>query len=207
MDIDGATSIDQQFLEGDFQGAISTCETYEIENCGIENDETNLNYTKQLILYMIVDEMDNARHLWRRIGDNIKTQAPQIGTVWEIGKLLWQRTNVPGAFQLLNGDFHPSIQQYISKLIEQLRERQVELFGRAYKCINLSTISLAIGLNETLALQECLKNGWAYDESTKSFTLPTPLPVKSDINGLGEIAKLMDHVAFLERNSVTKAIS
>jgi hypothetical protein len=59
---------------------------------------------------------DNARFLWKRIpASTKKTFSKELGEVWNVGKLMWQR-DVTAVYKLLSGDWSNDLQQVVISL-------------------------------------------------------------------------------------------
>ena len=48
-------------------------------------------YAEFLALYLLTNDLANAKFLWKRIPDEAKTESDELKAVWEVGKAAWQR--------------------------------------------------------------------------------------------------------------------
>ncbi|XP_048050006.1 COP9 signalosome complex subunit 8 isoform X2 [Megalobrama amblycephala] len=54
-------------------------------------------YSQLLVLYLMHNDMNNARYLWKRIPQAIKTANPELAAIWAVGQRIWQR-DFPGIY-------------------------------------------------------------------------------------------------------------
>ena len=60
----------------------------------------NIPYTKPSLLTF----RNNAKFLWKRIPQPIKTANPELGLIWAVGQCMWQR-NFPATYASLNKEW------------------------------------------------------------------------------------------------------
>ncbi|EMP26998.1 COP9 signalosome complex subunit 8, partial [Chelonia mydas] len=54
-------------------------------------------YGQLLALYLLHNDMNNARYLWKRIPPAIKSANSELGGIWSVGQRIWQR-DFPGIY-------------------------------------------------------------------------------------------------------------
>ena len=74
---------------GDYQALLKACEEHELDVCS--SDQPNQLYGVHLMAYLLADDLNNARHCWRRIPTAVKEGAPELLSIWAIGQSLWKR--------------------------------------------------------------------------------------------------------------------
>jgi hypothetical protein len=74
---------------GDYHALVKACEEYELDACNL--DEPTHLYGMHLMAYLLADDLNNARHCWRRIPSTTKTSTPELVSIWSIGQSLWKR--------------------------------------------------------------------------------------------------------------------
>ncbi|XP_065107612.1 COP9 signalosome complex subunit 8 isoform X2 [Paramisgurnus dabryanus] len=57
-------------------------------------------YSQLLVLYLLHSDMNNARYLWKRIPQAIKTANPELAAIWAVGQRIWQR-DFPGIYNAI----------------------------------------------------------------------------------------------------------
>mmetsp|Transcript_33603 Transcript_33603/g.68699 ORF Transcript_33603/g.68699 Transcript_33603/m.68699 type:complete len:205 (-) Transcript_33603:192-806(-) len=197
-------TVDSALAADDFVTAIRACEDLETGMAG-DDVTTTITYMQQLFLYIIVDDLENARHLWRRIPESLKTANPELEACWTVGKCIWQNTNVPGAFVALQAGWSAPVSSIAAKAAATIRTRQLDLLSKAYTKISLVSGALALGLDEAEALRVFNKAGWMHQPETGLLDVVAPPPMPQRFDGLDQLAYLTDQVTFLETRSVTKA--
>ncbi|KAJ8252820.1 hypothetical protein GJAV_G00205970 [Gymnothorax javanicus] len=67
---------------------LEQCEAQELEAPG--GIATPQVYAQLLALYLLHNDMNNARYLWKRIPQAIKTANPELAAIWAVGQRIWQ---------------------------------------------------------------------------------------------------------------------
>ena len=81
-----SVSLDYPFKEA--QNRLSSIEDQELDSpLGILTAEL---YTEFLGLYLLTNDLCNAKLLWKRIPADIKTSNEELQAVWEVGKAMWR---------------------------------------------------------------------------------------------------------------------
>ncbi|XP_071400342.1 E3 ubiquitin-protein ligase TRIM63 isoform X1 [Centroberyx affinis] len=82
-------------MEENYDRLLEQCETQELEAPG--GIATPQVYAQLLALYLLHNDMNNARYLWKRIPQAIKAANPELTAVWAVGQRIWQR-DFPGIY-------------------------------------------------------------------------------------------------------------
>jgi COP9 signalosome complex subunit 8 len=183
---------------GDFDGLASYCEEAELmAPQGIASPQI---YGSLLAVYLLQNELDHAKLLWKRMPGSVKASNPEIGELWEIGKKLWNKS-FPEIYQTIDNTVWPShIIPLLTQLIDKVRCRVIQLVGKSYSNISLNDFSLMLGLKDDATLTIVNERGWDYDESTR---LVIPRAWQQEDTGRDDVsqdklARLVDIVSFLE---------
>lgn len=198
-------TVESSIESNDFSTAIVASE--DLEMAMVDDAISSLAFARQLLLYITIDDLENARHLWRRIPVSVKTSNPELEACWAVGKCLWQGTNIPGAFTALQAGWSAPVAPIAAKAAVALRSRQLNLLSTSFTTISLSSAALSLGLDEASALELCTEEaGWTHDSATGFLNVLAPSPaIRKPFDGLGQLEYLTEHVTFLESRSVTKA--
>eukprot|EP00616_Rhizochromulina_sp_CCMP1243_P007400 CAMPEP_0118973610 /NCGR_PEP_ID=MMETSP1173-20130426/10568_1 /TAXON_ID=1034831 /ORGANISM="Rhizochromulina marina cf, Strain CCMP1243" /LENGTH=248 /DNA_ID=CAMNT_0006923291 /DNA_START=56 /DNA_END=802 /DNA_ORIENTATION=- len=198
--------LEEKLRAGDFQAARPIIEEIELRDADAPSTDPRIPivYAKQLFLYLILNDMHNARHLWRRIDDSCKTDGSELVKVHAVASLLWQRSDIPGAFNLLRGEWSETLKPLATALRDGLQKRQLSLFEKAYTSVTLSTATAALGFtSDADTAAACTAQGWHVDEAGVIRVTKRPAAVK-ELQGFEQLEMLSHHVTLLERQSVTK---
>jgi len=179
--------------EDNFFKLVSECENFELESS--QNGMMPL-YSVHLLGYLIIDDLVNARYLWKRIPDEIKKVDTEICAIWNIGKSLWLEDTV---------SFYKNIHSYAwenltSTLVDILKakysERTIELLSNAYSIVTLDTICQHLGLSSGDAINLVKSRGW---EEVDGMFKPVPFVQKEGPSpNIKNLQSLTDYVVFLE---------
>ena len=113
-------------------------------------------YTLNLIVFLIVGDLNGAKFLWKRAPERLKGPNYSLGSVWNIGKLLWN-DDIAGALNASKGSWPNDIAVYMKSLSSELLNQQLETFSSAYSVVPLSSVSLALSLSQDDTVQSmCL---------------------------------------------------
>ncbi|KAF1440640.1 COP9 signalosome complex subunit 8, partial [Spheniscus demersus] len=171
-----------------FKKLLEQCETQELEAPG--GIATPLVYGQLLALYLLHNDMNNARYLWKRIPPAIKSVIMEISLLSAYSVYLF---------------------------LDATRRRAFGLVSQAYTSIVADDFAAFVGLPVEEAVKGVLEQGWQADFSTRmvmpkkpgrwscvleaSFNRfipssePAPVP---PIPNEQQLARLTDYVAFLE---------
>ncbi|NXX86320.1 CSN8 protein, partial [Urocolius indicus] len=177
---------------------------------------TPLVYGQLLALYLLHNDMNNARYLWKRIPPAIKSANAELGAIWSVGQRIWQR-DFPGIYTTIRAhQWSEAIQPIMEALRDATKRRAFGLVSQAYTSIVADDFAAFVGLPVEEAVKGVLEQGWQADFSTRmvmpkktdgfaflislmvhilSFVEPAPVP---PIPNEQQLARLTDYVAFLE---------
>ncbi|XP_046438018.1 COP9 signalosome complex subunit 8-like [Daphnia pulex] len=130
-------------------------------------------HSQLLSIYLCNFDLCNAKFLWKRISNEEKTAFPLLGQIWEVGQKLWLKEHNSVFSLLRNTSWPPSIEPYMTCLEENLRQKSIQLIGKAYLSITSTTFTELVGYvdypenaEKLLAkLQE--EQGWTCDSASK----------------------------------------
>ncbi|KAJ7344649.1 hypothetical protein JRQ81_000599 [Phrynocephalus forsythii] len=203
-----------------YRKLLEQCESQELEAPG--GIATPPVYAQLLALYLLHNDMNNARYLWKRIPPAIKSANPELGAIWTVGQRIWQR-DFPGIYTAIAAhQWSESIQPIMEALRDATRRRAFGLVSQAYTSIcaddfaaffvHLSVLSLIV-LCLQLWFLGVLDQGWQADSSTRMVMPKKPGPLEPAFNRFHplsepapvppipneqQLARLTDYVAFLE---------
>uniref|UniRef100_F6RKW2 COP9 signalosome complex subunit 8 n=1 Tax=Xenopus tropicalis TaxID=8364 RepID=F6RKW2_XENTR len=163
---------------------------------GIANPQV---YSQLLALYLLHNDMNNARYLWKRIPPAIKSAHSELGGIWEVGQKIWQR-DFPGIYTSISAcQWSEAIQPVMEAVRDATRRRAFGLVSQAYTSISADDFAAFVGLSVEEAVKGVIEQGWQADLATRMV-----MPKKPDSAPLSlipneqQLARLTDYVAFLE---------
>ncbi|XP_056634453.1 COP9 signalosome complex subunit 8 [Diorhabda carinulata] len=155
-------------------------------------------YQQLLAIYLHQNDLCNAKFLWKRIPNSVKTSTPELANIWAVGKSMWKR-DFPAIYQALNVTWSDTVADIMKQVKEVVRARAVDLISQAYSSITLDTVSAMTGLPPDICIPACAEKGWTYEADSKIIH-----PVRKPGEHLGQtssedqLSKLTDFVSFLE---------
>ncbi|XP_027879358.1 COP9 signalosome complex subunit 8 isoform X2 [Xiphophorus couchianus] len=156
-------------------------------------------YAQMLALYLLNNDMNNARYLWKRIPQAIKSANPELAAIWAVGQRIWQR-DFPGIYTTIAAhQWSENILPVMEALRESSRQRAYSLVAQAYTSITAEDFAAFVGYSVEEAVKGVVSQGWQADPATRMVMpkKPDPPPV-SLVPNEQQLARLTDYVAFLE---------
>jgi COP9 signalosome complex subunit 8 len=157
------------------------------------------------LAYLITNDLNNARFLWKRIPQELKKNNISIQSVWKIGQTMWKREYEETYKAITVPEWEPVLQPLLRALVDAFRHRTALLLTKSYTTISLSDTCSFLGLNEQDATQYVHNLHWTYDPNTKFFTpnkdfLFTQQVQAQKQSGTHTLNSLSDKTVFLELN-------
>ncbi|KAM9305821.1 COP9 signalosome complex subunit 8 [Gastrophryne carolinensis] len=180
-----------------YQRLLEQYEEQELEAPGgVANPQV---YSQLLALYLLHNDMNNARYLWKRIPPAVKSSNAEIGWIWEVGQRIWLR-DFPGIYTAIAAhQWSENIQPIIEAVRDATRRRALGLVSQAYTSISADDLAAFVGLPVEEAVKGVIEQGWNADSATRMVMpkRPDSAPL-SQIPNEQQLARLTDYVAFLE---------
>ena len=174
-----------------------TLEERELEN---PDESSHQLYGQLLAVYLLQNDLMNAKLLWKRIPANYKTDNPELNQIWSVAKKLFNKTYSEVYGVILSFEWPPYVKTIMTSLLEKIREDTIRLIGQSYSHISLEELRKLVGLNSEQEILEVTKKlGWSLDLET-NYVLPKRINVPDAGNDCSQeqLQKLTEYVAFLE---------
>merc|ERR1712002_605239 len=124
-------------------------------------------YKQLLIIYLIDNDVVNAKFLWKRIPPTIKADNSELHAIWKIGQFLWKRDFANVYVSAKAETWSSVVQPLVDKLIVNLRNRMVSLVAQAYSAIRLTELGKLLGLDEAATIELVATESWEIDKENK----------------------------------------
>nr|KAF6494342.1 COP9 signalosome subunit 8 [Rousettus aegyptiacus] len=155
-----------------FKKLLDQCENQELEAPG--GIATPPVYGQLLALYLLHNDMNNARYLWKRIPPAIKSANAELGGIWSVGQRIWQR-DFPGIYTTIGAhQWSETVQPIMDALRDATRRRAFALVSQAYTSIVAEDFAAFVGLPVEEAVKGILEQGWQADSTTRMVTPKKP---------------------------------
>lgn len=160
-------------------------------------------YCSFLLAYLIENDLNNARFLWKRIPADIKKNNAMLGTIWSIGRSMWEKQYAKTYEIVSQTNWDTALVPLINRLVETFRQRTAKLLTTAYTSISASDVSLYLGMNEQDVTKYVAPLQWTYDDSTKFWTpnkdfLTAQQVQEQRSSGIQTLQGLAEKTVFLE---------
>ena len=159
-------------------------------------------YKKLMMLYLMEFDLINAKFLWKRISDSLKTD-DELTTIWKIGQHLWKREFTEAYSIISSYQWSDSHKESSEKLYSILQKRMIELVSNAYSVIKFDALAKLLGINDKTKMMEIANSKqWDIDHDSKLVKINKPLDEKYVMekdNDLPQtLHRLTNYVSFLE---------
>jgi len=191
-------AIDKKLKEyidnNEINSMINLCEQFEFD---IAEGKTNGNpfYVPQMLGYLILNDLNSARFLWKRIGKKYK-EDDELKGVWEIGKTMWNRNYTEFYTQISGKNWNESISPLLEMLRDTFRDRTLTLISNAYSDIKVGECAGLLGLAEADTRKLALARGWT--ETAGNFQPKPFASSSSQFSNADHLLQLTQYVVWLE---------
>ncbi|XP_005101950.1 COP9 signalosome complex subunit 8 [Aplysia californica] len=155
-------------------------------------------YCQLLAVYLLQNDMCNAKLLWKRIPPTVKQTSPELTNIWVVGQKMWLR-DYAGIYEALQKEWSEEVKMIMGAVQESVRERALRLVRLAYSSISTDDLAQFLGVSGEKAVQVAQREGWQVDEQSRIITPkkiePVPAPA---ILSEQHLSVLTDYVTFME---------
>jgi len=184
---------------GEWKKAILAFEEYELEIAADGISVGNApNYAIQLLMYLLCNDLNNAKYLWKRISPNIKSSAPELEAVWKVGQAIWAKNYVE-VYKCLRGfSWSDPVRQLISVLEDSFRKSAMTLLSESYTAVSISDACSYLGLTTADVVKAAAQLNWGIDQAS-NMLMPKPIEIQKDRGtSLVHLQQLTDYFCHLE---------
>mmetsp|Transcript_23671 Transcript_23671/g.51675 ORF Transcript_23671/g.51675 Transcript_23671/m.51675 type:complete len:203 (-) Transcript_23671:230-838(-) len=188
----------QKAIESQDFGSISTiCDEYELQ-LGGSAAVPDWPYNLHMIGYLINNDLESARFLWKRIPQIQKEGSPELEALWRLTQAMWTRNYPLTHASLHSGKWSSECTGAVAYLAESIRERSIALLSKAYTTISLTDCAVVIGASEDITLKYMEQAGWQIDPATKMLTVRQREEEEENQTGYKQLQQLTEYVVHLE---------
>ncbi|KFM73086.1 hypothetical protein X975_17624, partial [Stegodyphus mimosarum] len=134
-------------------------------------------YGQLLAIYLLQNDLPNAKYLWKRIPRNIKEENPELGKIWVVGQKLWQCHS--SVYLALEEDWPDHIKPILSAIVDITRSRALRLIAKAYSSISVEKVASFLGMSAEDCVEGLSSLGWEVDAACK-IVKPKSMESKSE---------------------------
>ncbi|OQR70085.1 COP9 signalosome complex subunit 8-like [Tropilaelaps mercedesae] len=174
-------------------------ETLEVERATFEDVSTESAaemYLHLMALYLIENDLPNAKFVWKRTPDSMK-KAPAMSGLHRVFLALWTR-DFPLIYTGLNGTSWPAnLQPLIADLRSLTVLRARNLLSQSYADVSQEDFCTLMGVPADGVASACAELGWTLNEGRVTPVKP-PAPAEQPLLSEAHLAKLAEFISFLE---------
>eukprot|EP00299_Pterocystis_sp_00344_P003810 c14590_g1_i1.p1 GENE.c14590_g1_i1~~c14590_g1_i1.p1 ORF type:complete len:217 (+),score=30.25 c14590_g1_i1:43-651(+) len=188
--------------DGRYQEILAACEQDELHSqlLSVGSEPTPRHRCIHLLTYLIVNDITNARHLWRRLRTDLQNH-PEIQATWDVTKRLAAKDDQAAHSILVAFNWPDGVRPFVSSLADAIRKRTFQYLAEAHTSVSLDELHSRLGLTESQAIDLALKFGWDYDEAHRSLSPAVHDQPIADEKFQADLRKLADIALFLEKDS------
>ena len=136
-------------------------------------------YKVHLLAYMLTEQLDSARFLWKRIPAELKGGDAELRALWAIGTAMWQKDHA-GMMAALSAHAWspPLVAQLASALLSAQLERSFAALG-AYSSIPAAKLAAKLGVPVAKVEELAAAHSWTADAVTGALKPCSPSPRRS----------------------------
>lgn len=183
-------------LKQNYESLLYDLENQELSSNGKCSDRV---YAQLLAIYLLTNDLQNAKLLWKRIPKDVKTNSDDLKAIWQIGTSLLKRKSSE-IFGLIDGYEWPNFLLNIMKeLKEEIRKNNLNLIQKSYSYISINDFKRMLYLQTEDELIEIVKTkNWNLDGQDGIHVTKSAPVFESLSSNQDHLAKLVSHVTFLE---------
>ncbi|GAV67363.1 PCI_Csn8 domain-containing protein [Cephalotus follicularis] len=155
-------------------------------------------YVIHLLGHIYVNDINNARFLWKSIPSSIKENQPEVAAAWKIGQRLWTH-DYAGVYEAIRGfDWSQEANVLVNAFSELYTKTMFKLLLSAYSTISVQDAALFLGMNEDDATNYVLQHGWVLDPTSQMFNVKKQATVTEQKLDPSKLQRLTEFVFHLE---------
>jgi len=181
---------------------VEYCENFELDlkHAGLAVEASLAVYKVHLASYLLCNQLDNARFLWKRIEPGPRDSEPELCAIWAVGKAMWVKDHALTQSAITGFSWSPPL---MGMLMERLQrehlKRCFEDSVRAYSVVSAASLSRTLGVPVETVHQMANAAGWTTDAESGAY-VPCAAETVPTKPALAEtLSRLTDYVAFVER--------
>jgi len=149
-----------------------------------------------LAAYYTQEDTDNARLLWKRIPQDVKSKNQELSSTWAVGQALW-KVDWAQFYKGVNSfGWSGELGELINRLVATTRLKVLDWIPTTYSSITIPDLSNYLGESLPAAAEIAQQQGWASDGT---FVYPTPVGDKKvRKTSLKNLRQLTEYVVSLE---------
>lgn len=163
------------------------------------NERTPALSQVHLASYLLAEQLDNARFLWKRLPAGREAD-PELCAIWAVGKALWAKDHAGAQGAITGFSWSPPLMGMIMERLQ--RQHLARCFAQtvqAYSLVTAEALSQALGVPLDTVHQMASAQGWTTDAETGAYIPSAPEEAKVRQPLFDTLDRLTDYVAHVDR--------
>ena len=171
-------------------------ESQELNSAGKCSDRV---YAQLLAIYLLSNDLQNAKFLWKRIPDQTKSNSLDLKEIWKIGKLLLQHKSNEIYSIIDNYEWPNFLINIMKELKEEIKKRTLNLIQKSYSYISLNDLKRILNIQTDEELVAIISTmNWRLDGDDGVIVTKSQPVFESLASNQEHLEKMVQHVTFLE---------
>jgi len=162
-----------------------------VSHCSIQT------YSQLLGVYLLQNDLCNAKLLWKRIPTSLKQTSQELGSIWDVGQKMWLR-DYAGTYDGLKKEWSDEINVLMVAVLESVRKRGLQLVKKAYSSISAENFCQFLGISSEEAIKVAKAEGWHVDEHNIISPRKSDFSPVTAILSDQHLSVLTEYVTFME---------
>jgi len=150
-----------------------TCDNVEMEQAREKLNDAQMNaYHLQLAVYLVLDELEFAKYLVKRVPKEVR-EKDSFKAIWDVGCSQWRREHNAVYAKVSAGKWGAVLKPLMAALARNYRRKQMALVSKSYTSITLKELlGFYLGLKDVAQLkklmaEEQFEDVWSFDDETQ----------------------------------------
>eukprot|EP01083_Nonionella_stella_P040810 110622_1 len=185
-----------------FQALLRFCENLEVNLFeGYSEKRAATARSLQMLSYLILNDLDNARFLWKRV--EFDERSEELTALWKIGSALWKQDHESAYDAMSKFDWSEITKPFVAHLRESTRAHMLTLLAKSYSSISLESCTVELGMSREdcdkplHCLSDLISVGWTIEGNIARP--PTIQPSQdTNIDAQKQLQQLTEYICHLE---------
>lgn len=185
----------------DVAALVNYCEQLELELAhGEMTADVSMGvYKVHLASYLIMEQLDAARFLWKRLPEQARDAEPELRAIWAVGKAQWMREPATARAAMAAYQWsEPLIASLMRRMASEHEERWMTHASKSYSVVSPRCLVETIGVPVARVQEMAAAAGWTTDSELDAYVPKEVAEPESKLALHEQLKVLTDYVAHVE---------
>jgi COP9 signalosome complex subunit 8 len=186
----------------DIEALLTCCEEFELDlgHSAVAPQASLDVYKIHMVAYLLCEQLENARFLWKRLKGTEASQDAELGALWSIGKAMWGREPAQTQAAMVAHQWsQPVIARLVARMQHEHLQRSFDGLARAYSLISASALAAILGISVDKVHEMANAAGWTVDAESGAYAPSVAEAPKGKPELMQQLSILTDYVAHMEK--------